>query len=69
VATIWVGIPTGVSRIAQKWTDDAIRRGFDTRYSDYLYKFFWVVAFICTIAGWIAYSYLTVFLMNWLLHR
>lgn len=63
-ASTWLGIPTAVSRIANRWLEEANKVGFPTRYSPLLYYLLCAVATVIIVAGWIAQAYLTVWLVD-----
>ena len=69
IASLWIGVPTATRRIAESWVDRAARRGFPTELDRTLYFMGRGVAFVTIVAGWIVTSYVTVWLINWLLHR
>ena len=64
VTSIWVGIPTAVSRIANEWLDRAVIAGFHTQWDRQFYYVLWLMAFLTVIAGWVLLSFITVWIVN-----
>lgn len=64
VASLWVGVPTGVDRIAREWTAQAVAVGIPTEYDTTLYWIFQIVAYAMVFLGWIGFSYLTVLILR-----
>jgi hypothetical protein len=67
VITLWSGVPTSLDRMANEWLDRAIRHGWPTLYSAQLYYTFYGLALMMILIGWTLCSYLTVFIIHWLL--
>jgi hypothetical protein len=53
--------------MSNEWLDRATVRGWPTLYAPHLYYFFYGVAFVMVVIGWVISSYLTVFLVEWLI--
>jgi hypothetical protein len=65
IASLWVGVPNSVRRVASHWTERASSNPFFiTIYDDYLYKAICVVAFLTIVTGWICLAYVTVFVLG-----
>lgn len=64
IISLWIGVPTAVSRIADDWLDRAFIAGFPTQWDRHLYYLIWAVALITVIIGWILTAYITVWLVN-----
>ena len=58
------GILPTVRRIAEIWTDRAIRSGLFTIYDRIIYTIACVVAFGCIIVGWVILSFITTWVVG-----
>jgi hypothetical protein len=67
VLAFWTGVPVAVTRIVHSWMEQAWNMGIPTEYDTILHWVFIIVAYVMIFAGWIGFSYLTVFLLRWLL--
>lgn len=67
VCAFWTGVPTAVTRIVLTWMEQAWNSNVPTEYGDILHWIFTIVAYAMIFGGWIGFSYLTVFLLTWLL--
>lgn len=63
----WTGVPVAVTRMVRTWMEQAWQSGIPTEYDTILHWVFIIVAYVMIFAGWIGFSYLTVFLLKWLL--
>lgn len=68
-ASLWIGVPTATRRIAEGWVDQAVKSGFPTELDRTLYFLGRFSSFLVIVAGWIILSYITVWLINWLVLR
>jgi hypothetical protein len=66
IASIWVGVPTATHRIAERWVERAVREGFPTEFDRLLYFMGRLIAFFTILAGWIATSFITVYVTMWI---
>ncbi len=64
VVSIWVGVPTAIKRIANRWVDQAVAAGFPTAYDYILYYVVAVFAFFTIVIGWITTAFVTVWLVR-----
>lgn len=64
VISLWVGVPTAISRIADEWLDRAFFAGFPTQWDRHLYYVIWTLSLLTIVAGWILLAHLTVFLVH-----
>ncbi len=64
LASIWVGVPMAVTRIAERWVEEANAIGFPERYNGYVYYPSVVVATSTLILGWVILAFITVFLIK-----
>jgi hypothetical protein len=67
VVTFWSNVPERIDDIAVLWKMEAVNRGWPLSWDVQLYWFFYFLAWIMFIIGWILTSYLTVFLVHWLI--
>ena len=63
-ASLWVGVPNAVRKVADHWVDRAVIAGFPTEYDSLLFYTVSVVAFLNIIAGWILLAFGTVYLLG-----
>lgn len=64
---ITAGVPSRARVLADIWTEKAIRLGFPTLYAPQLRNTLLVAAFCEMVLGWISLSYLTVWIVEWIL--
>jgi len=67
VIALWSGVPSALERMANEWLDRAVLAGWPSLYAPQLYYFFYVIGFGMVVVGWVLCSYLTVFLVGWLI--
>lgn len=64
VVALWSGVPTALERMANEWLDRATLRGWPTLYSAQLYYFFYGLALLMVLVGWILCSYTTIIILH-----
>ena len=64
VIALWSGVPVALDRMANEWLDRAILRGWPTLYSSQLYYFFYGLALIMVLVGWILCAYTTILILR-----
>jgi len=64
LASIWVGVPNAVNRIAQNWAAEATIAGIPEQYRNAIFLSGRVVASITLFLGWLVLASLTVFILN-----
>lgn len=67
LASIWVGVPQAVTRIADNWVSEATAAGLPHNYSQILRIAGMVVASITLILGWLVLASLTIFILHLLI--
>ena len=67
VIALWSGVPASVENMANELLDRAIIRGWPSLHAPFLYNLFYALAMVMVLVGWVLCSYLTVFLVNWLI--
>ena len=60
LASMWVGIPTGVRNLSGRWVRRASIVGFPMQYYEVLQRLTTVVAFATLTVAWIIFAWLTV---------
>lgn len=61
--TWWHGLPTSMERVSEVWMDRLRRAGVIEDLDFILQPLLRVAAFIAFVAGWIVYSFVTVYLV------
>lgn len=67
VLAFWRGIPAAVEKLVRIWMEQAWKRNVPTEYDTLLRWAFTGIAYLMIFASWVGFSYLTVFLLTWLL--
>ncbi|MFC1879102.1 hypothetical protein ACFLZW_04245 [Chloroflexota bacterium] len=66
IASLWVGVPTAVNRIADEWSTRALAAGIPTEYDTFLFYASAGVALVTIVSGWIILAFVTVGILMWL---
>jgi hypothetical protein len=64
LTSIWVGVPTSVTRISDHWAREATAAGVPLAYHPFLRRAASVVASITLVLGWLVLASFTVFLLR-----
>jgi hypothetical protein len=64
IASVRMGIPTTITKIADEWLERALHAGFPPLWAEYLYYPLLTIAFFTVLAGWILLSFIAVFIVN-----
>lgn len=67
LTSIWVGVPTAVSRISDHWIREATATGLPLGYHQALRTGAVIVASITLFLGWLVLASFTVFLLNFVI--
>ena len=61
---IWKGVPEVADRVADEWTALALDAKFPSIWETQLHRFFFVLAILSMIAGWLITAFTTVFIVR-----
>jgi hypothetical protein len=65
VITLWKTVPSEIDDIATHWVARTINtQGFPNTGEDYLYWFYYFVAWVIFLIGWIISAYITILLVH-----
>ncbi len=64
LASIWVGVPTAVTRIANQWVGLGREFGIPEKYDGLIFYPVCVVATIALFLGWLVMAYITVLIVQ-----
>jgi hypothetical protein len=67
IATLWRGVPDAMDEISVQWTAEAINMGWPNSWDRQLYWFFFILAWICFLIGWVLSATLTQIIVHWLI--
>jgi len=67
VIAMWRSVPTTLDTIATEWQREAVINGWPSIYDVQAYWFFYMLAGLMFVIGWILCSGMTLLLVHWLI--
>jgi hypothetical protein len=64
IIAMWRDVPKVIEDIAVEWQEEALHKEWAASYDRFIYWFFYVVAWVCFLVGWLISAWVSLFLFR-----